>query len=39
VKQKPPSLEDVTEILPELTKSVTAKQATVASWAMIACAR
>ncbi|KAL1838366.1 hypothetical protein VTJ49DRAFT_2775 [Mycothermus thermophilus] len=37
-KQKAPSLEEITETLADLTKSVTAKQASVASWAMIACA-
>ena len=38
-KQRPPSLEDITEIIAELSKSVTAKQGTVASWAMTACSR
>lgn len=36
--QKPPSLEDVTEAIADLSKCVTAKQGTVASWAMLACA-
>jgi len=39
VKEKEPSLEDVAEAMADLSKSVTAKQATVASWAMIACSR
>ncbi|KAL2270361.1 hypothetical protein VTJ83DRAFT_2545 [Remersonia thermophila] len=38
VKQKAPSLEEMAETLADLAKSVTAKQASVASWAMIACA-
>ncbi|KAJ4304114.1 Serine/threonine-protein kinase tel1 [Collariella sp. IMI 366227] len=38
MKQRQPSLEDITIIVAELTKSVTAKQGTVASWAMLACA-
>jgi serine-protein kinase ATM len=38
-KQKPPSLEDISEALADVSKSVTAKEGTVASWAMIACSR
>jgi ataxia telangiectasia mutated family protein len=38
-KLKQPSLEDITEAMADLSKSVTAKQPTVASWAMIACSR
>jgi ataxia telangiectasia mutated family protein len=38
-KQKPPSLEDIVDAMGDISKSVTAKQGTVASWAMIACAR
>ncbi|KAK3375347.1 hypothetical protein B0H63DRAFT_563264 [Podospora didyma] len=37
LKLKQLSLEDVTEAMTELSKLVTAKQGTVASWAMIAC--
>ncbi|KAL2140652.1 hypothetical protein VTI28DRAFT_3548 [Corynascus sepedonium] len=36
-KQKEPSLEDIIECFADLSKSVTAKEGTVASWAMIAC--
>lgn len=39
IKQKEPSLEDITEALTDLSKCVTAKEATVASWAMLACSR
>jgi ataxia telangiectasia mutated family protein len=39
VKQKQPALEDITETIADLFKSVTAKQGTVASWAMLACSR
>jgi ataxia telangiectasia mutated family protein len=38
-KQKQPSLEDIIEAMADLSKLVTAKQGTVASWAMIACSR
>lgn len=38
-KQKEPSLEDIVECFADLSKSVTAKEGTVASWAMIACSR
>jgi ataxia telangiectasia mutated family protein len=38
-KYKEPSLDDITGAMADLSKSVTAKQATVASWAMLACAR
>nr|6SKY_A Chain A, Serine/threonine-protein kinase Tel1 [Thermochaetoides thermophila DSM 1495]6SKY_B Chain B, Serine/threonine-protein kinase Tel1 [Thermochaetoides thermophila DSM 1495]6SKZ_A Chain A, Serine/threonine-protein kinase Tel1 [Thermochaetoides thermophila DSM 1495]6SL0_A Chain A, Serine/threonine-protein kinase Tel1 [Thermochaetoides thermophila DSM 1495]6SL0_B Chain B, Serine/threonine-protein kinase Tel1 [Thermochaetoides thermophila DSM 1495]QGA31134.1 Tel1 [Thermochaetoides thermoph len=36
-RHKKPSLEDVAETLEDLSKHVTAKQAIVASWAMLAC--
>ncbi|KAK4123161.1 hypothetical protein N657DRAFT_681296 [Parathielavia appendiculata] len=36
-RQKQPSLEDIIEAMGDISKSVTAKQGTVASWAMIAC--
>lgn len=38
-KQKQPSLEDIVEAMSDLSKSVTDKEGTVASWAMLACAR
>jgi ataxia telangiectasia mutated family protein len=38
-KQKQPSLDDIVEAMADLSKSVTAKQGTVASWAMLACSR
>jgi ataxia telangiectasia mutated family protein len=37
VTQKPPTMEEIAEILADLTKSVTAKQTMVSSWAMVAC--
>ncbi len=38
--QKQPALEeDITEAIADLSKAVTAKQGTVASWAMVACSR
>ncbi|AEO58033.1 Serine/threonine-protein kinase tel-1-like protein [Thermothelomyces thermophilus ATCC 42464] len=37
LKQQEPSLEDIVETIAELSKSVTAKEGAVASWAMIAC--
>ncbi|EAQ91322.1 hypothetical protein CHGG_03257 [Chaetomium globosum CBS 148.51] len=36
-KRKPFSLEDISEVMADLSKSVTDKQGAVASWAMIAC--
>ncbi|KAL2017023.1 hypothetical protein VTK56DRAFT_2667 [Thermocarpiscus australiensis] len=36
-KQKQPSLEDIVESITDLSKCVTAKEGTVASWAMLAC--
>ncbi|SPQ22818.1 0b0fe9a6-1bc3-4cf6-be12-8e6de58198de [Thermothielavioides terrestris] len=38
-KRKEPSLEDIVEATGDLSRSVTAKQGLVASWAMLACAR
>lgn len=38
-KRKPFPLEDISEAMADLSKSVTAKQGAVASWAMIACSR
>ncbi|KAH6850055.1 Serine/threonine-protein kinase tel-1-like protein [Chaetomium sp. MPI-CAGE-AT-0009] len=36
-KRKPLALEDISEAIADLSKSVTAKQGAVASWAMVAC--
>lgn len=38
-KRREPSLEDIVETMADLSKSVTAKQGPVASWAMVACSR
>jgi serine-protein kinase ATM len=39
LKHKKPSIEQVTELMAESSKHVTAKEGAVASWAMLACSR